>query len=296
VQCSSPANAPTALPQSNVPRPRPQNDYSQFENPAEYATGPGASRIVTWSNLNGQSIDSPPLPPTDAELHAAASLGLNGGPSQPSAVLRTSPGSASGWNGGFYPPPQRQLPGGMASMDNYPQQGAPLRATAPGTNGAANSASSAANEPHAGFVIAPANPLAGFEADRQQYDQQYQQQVDQSYAQSPSGYIRPPAESIPVPTWEVPVGPHSPAGPPLTPNGTPWPGRSAAAANTPPADFPSPASNSTQATTTGPVAPPPYQSRRSAAPTVAPPAYRRPSAPAESFDISAPMIVPGSGR
>jgi Flp pilus assembly protein TadD len=291
-----PGNSSPPSAESNPPRPLPQGTMSQFENPAQYATGPGASRIVTWSNRNGQSLESPPLPPTDEELRAAAAMGLSGAAAAPTAPLRTSPGSASGWNGGFYPPPQRQLPGGTASIYDYPQQGAPRRATAPGTSGATGAA--AATEPHAGFVIAPetalpANPLAGFEADRRQFDQQHQQQVDQSYAQSPSGFIRPPSESIPVPTYEVPAR-SQPAlsGPPLTSNGTPWPGRSVEGsvpqANAPTA-APEPAAN-------GLVTPLPYRSQRTAAPPVTPPAYRRPTSPAanaDPFDDAGPKIIPG---
>jgi len=291
-----PANALPQSETSNPPRPLPNGTVSQFDNPAQYASGPGASRIVTWSNQNGQSLESPPLPPTDKELRAAAAMGLNGAAVPPTAVMRTSPGSDSGWNGGFYPPPQRQLPGSTGSIYDYPQQGAPLRATAPGTAGTAASAS--ANEPHAGFVIAPntalpANPLSGFEADRRQFDRQFQQQIDQSYAQSPSGYIRPPAESIPVPTYEIPAQ-SQPAmtGPPLTPNGTPWPGRSA--------DGTVPQANTTnsspQAAAIGLVAPQPYRSQRTSAPPVTPPAYNRPAQPAAStdpFDAAGPMIIPG---
>lgn len=113
-----------APPASNFPRDMPPQgaptgaipfrssaDTSGFQSPAQYATGPGSSRIVTWSNLNGQSIDPPPLPSTDEELRAAAALGLGGGTPHPSAAMRTSSESASGWNGGHYPAPQRELPG-----------------------------------------------------------------------------------------------------------------------------------------------------------------------------------------
>jgi hypothetical protein len=80
-------------------------------------------------------------------------------------------------------------------------------------------------------------------------------------------------------------------GPPLTPNGTPWPGRSAAGtvpqANT---------TNSTpQATANGLVTPLPYRPQQTATTAVATPAYTRPAQPAANPDpfAAGPMIIPG---
>lgn len=284
-------NTPWDFPPSGTPTgARPSADTSSFQSPAQYTNGPGTSRIVTWSNLNGQSIDPPPLPPTAEELRAAAALGLSGTAPPPPAVLRTSPGAASGWNGGFYPAPQRQLPGGPNLMD-YPQQGAPIRAPAiPGP--AANMPQDAAM-PHAGFVIAPEsalpdNPLAGYEQDRRQFDQQFQQQVNQSYGQSPSGFIAPPSASIPAPRYEMrATGPQYGAAPPLTPNDTPWPGHhnvntAGTAPLTSAPHSPPPTRNANSAT------PPPYHSTRVSRETIAPPAYRRQSSPTTPLATAAP--------
>lgn len=198
--------------------------------PPQYTSGPGSARIVTWPNRNGQSIDPSP-PPANTGSHPSAAIGQPGATTpQQQTLLRASPGTAAGWNGGLYPPPQRQLPGSPPPVQGYPSQGAPIHAGAP-TQQAAPPSAATIPTPHPGFVIAPnsappSNPLASYEDERRRFDQQLQQQVDQTYAQSPAGYIPPPSASMPAPTHQVPAWqPQTGDGAPVGPGGTPWYGQ-----------------------------------------------------------------------
>jgi hypothetical protein len=74
----------------------------------------------------------------------------------------------------------------------------------------------------------PENPLAGYEADRQRFDQQFQQQVDQTYARSPAGFIPSPSASMTRPGSQPPDWqPQNGAGAPVGPGGIPWYGQAA---------------------------------------------------------------------
>ncbi|MBL8849801.1 MAG: hypothetical protein JNG89_08960 [Planctomycetaceae bacterium] len=283
VTANSPPTNPIAVPNGFPPSANPpgQGQPSASIDPeAQYSTGPGSSRIVTWSNLNGQSVAMPPLPPTGEQYPAGTTSGMQANLAQQSPIAqRSSPGSASGWNGGLYPPAQRDLPSNRPTLYDYPLQGTPLHTGAPtlpmaaAPQGAMPAIPSA--PPHPGFEIAPApappeNPLSGYEAERRHYDQQLQQQVNQTYARSPAGQTPSPSSLMTVPTYQVPTYPppsyQSPTGQgaPLTPNGTPWPGgRETAATNA--------------GTRLSASAPPPY--RAGNAPATAPSYYRAPTQP-----------------
>lgn len=235
------------------------------------SSGAGSSQIVVRPNMNGQSVD-PGAAPTSA---GTGQTGYSSSTQQ--NVMRSSPGTATGWNGAVYPPPQRQLPGYApeTNVDRYPPQGAPVQAGVPAGASAPPSAT-ALPSPHAGFVLAPnqpqpANPLAGYEEDRRRFDQQFQQQVDQSYAQSPSGYISSPSASMPTPVHELPTWqPQSGDGAPLSGNGTPWSGQ--------PADSPTRSPQSAypqQGPYTGPAVRPATTPMGAANTPQAPPYYRQ---------------------
>ncbi|MFO1096180.1 MAG: hypothetical protein U0992_23170 [Planctomycetaceae bacterium] len=135
-----------------------------------------------------------PLPPTSEQSAPNVNVPAINAP----APLRSSPGAASGWNGGLYSPPERQLSSTSPATMEYSPQGVPMRPAAPAPQGAPASSPAvpgafAANAPpHAGFMIAPStatpeNPLAGYEADRRQFDQRFQEQVERTYGRSPAG-------------------------------------------------------------------------------------------------------------
>lgn len=280
----------TQFPLARDPVAAPAVEDSQ----AQYQTGPGSSRIVTWPNRNGLSLGTPPLPPTNEQPPSNIAVPAINAPTS----LRSSPGAASGWNGGMYPPPQRQLTSSGPSMLDDTAQGVPGRqpamapqATASATDPANAGSFSPNSPPHAGFTFAPStatpeNPLAGYEAERRAYDQQFQEQVDRTYGRSPAGFIPPPSANMPTPRYEVPAATMpGAAGPPLSQTGTPWPST--------PVGTSAPGAGSPTANGTAAVTPPPYRPLTGTAQRPAP-LYRRPAPPSSSAPYyEAPTIVPG---
>lgn len=268
----------------------PYSSATSLDHQARYSTGPGSSRIVTWSNRNGQSLDAPPLPPTDAapQSRSEASPISSSAPPIPQAP-RTSPGALSGWNGGVYPQPPRQLPGNTPTIFDNPPQGHPGPTTSARTGEPLPfGAGTRQAPPHAGFTIAPANappvnPLSGYEAERQQADQYLQQQVEQTYARSPAGYIQPPSANMPRPIHEVPTYEHQTGtGAPLSAGGTPWPVRPAEA----------PGRSTAPTGPNGSPAPAPYRSAASGTPAILP-AYPGVAPQTGEMPYYGPAIVPG---